>query len=82
MQKCKINKLSCFGCDKKTGECYSIENCQHKVVYMDKEEAEEIIKKIKEEEIRNISSSFFYPTRFFLSYISLYLFGFLSSGFS
>ena len=49
MQKCKINKLSCFGCDKKTGECNSIENCKYKVVYMDKEEAEGIIKKIKEE---------------------------------
>ena len=49
MQKCKINKLSCCGCDKNTSECYSIENCQHKVVYMDKEEAEEIIKEIKEE---------------------------------
>ena len=27
----------------------NIENCKYKVVYMDKEEAEEIIKKIKEE---------------------------------
>ena len=49
MQKCKINKLSCFGCDKKTGECYSIENCQHKVVYMDKEEADTIVKEIRVE---------------------------------
>ena len=49
MQKCKINKLSCCGCDKKTSECYSIENCKYKVVYMDKEEVEGIMKKIKEE---------------------------------
>ena len=49
MQKCKINKLSCFGCDKKTGECYSIENCKYKVVYMDKEEADTIVKEIRAE---------------------------------
>ena len=49
MQKCKINKTTCCGYNKETKECNSIENCQHKVVYMDKEEAEEIMKKIKEE---------------------------------
>ena len=49
MQKCKINKTTCCGYNKETKECNSIENCQHKVVYMDKEEAEGIIKKIKEE---------------------------------
>lgn len=49
MQKCKINKLSCCGCDKKTSECYSIENCQHKVVCMNKLEALEIMEKIKDE---------------------------------
>ena len=49
MQKCKVNKTTCCGYNKETKECNSIENCQHKVVYMDKEEAEEIMKKIKEE---------------------------------
>ena len=49
MQKCKVNKTTCCGYNKGTKECNSIENCKHKVVYMDKEEAEEIIKKIKEE---------------------------------
>ena len=49
MQKCKVNKTTCCGYNKETKECNSIENCKHKVVYMDKEEAEEIMKKIKEE---------------------------------
>lgn len=49
MQKCKTNKATCCGYNKETKECNSIENCQHKVVYMDKEEAKEIVKKIKEE---------------------------------
>lgn len=46
MQKCKINKLF-HCCNKESGEL--VENCKHKVVYMDKEEVEGIMKKIKEE---------------------------------
>ena len=33
MQICKINNKSCSSCSKETNECFSIENCQHKIPY-------------------------------------------------
>ena len=49
MQKCKINKTTCLGYNKRTEECCGIENCKHKVEHMDKKEAIKIAKRIKEE---------------------------------
>ena len=49
MQKCKVNNKSCCGCSRETNECFSIENCQHKVTYMSQTEADTIVKEIRAE---------------------------------